>query len=115
MPVPTWPAVNPGEMVHWITILQQTQSEDESGTTTIYAPFVSTWAKIEPVRGTDVIKSGQTTTQLFLTVTIRWQTGILPNMRVRSNNGTYVVQSMENPGERNVLLKLNCLALGSNQ
>jgi head-tail adaptor len=110
-----WPAIDQGRMVHWITILQQTPSEDESGTTMIYSALLSSWAAIDPVSGTDVLRSGQVTTQLFLTITMRWQAGIASNMRVRSNNGTYVIQSIENPGERNVLLVLNCLALGSNE
>jgi SPP1 family predicted phage head-tail adaptor len=80
-----------------------------------WTEFVKTWAQIEPVRGTQVLKAGQDTTQLFLTIGIRWQTGILPNMRVKSNNGTYTIQSIENPGERNVILILNCIALNLNQ
>jgi SPP1 family predicted phage head-tail adaptor len=102
-------------MVHWIALLQQSASSDISGTTVTWMPFLSTWAKIEPVRGTDVIKSGQITTQLYLTITMRWQTGILPNMRVQARHGTYVIQSVENPGERDVLLILNCVGLGANQ
>jgi head-tail adaptor len=67
------------------------------------------------VSGTDVLRGGQDTTKLFLTVTIRWQTGIVPTMRVQSLNGTYVIQAVENPGERNVILTLRCLGLGVNQ
>lgn len=111
----TWPSIDPGEMVHRITILQQVRSSDISGTTVVWAPLLSTWAKIVPVKGTDVIKSGQITTQLFLTTTIFWQAGILPNMRVQSLHGTHEIQSIENPGERNILLVLNCLGLGANQ
>jgi SPP1 family predicted phage head-tail adaptor len=113
--IPTWPAVNPGELVHWITLLQQTVTTDVSGATAAWAPFLSTWAKIEPVKGTDVIKSGQITTQLYLTITIRWQGGIQPNMRVTRRNYAYVIQSVENPGERDVLLILNCVGLNANE
>jgi SPP1 family predicted phage head-tail adaptor len=110
-----WPQIDPGQMVHQVTILKQQQSSDISGTTTIWVPFVSTWAQIDPVRGTDVLRSGQATTQLFLTIKIRWQAGVLPSMRVQSLNGTYVIQAIENPGERNVILVLTCLGLGANQ
>lgn len=102
-------------MVHQVVILQQQASSDISGATTIWVPFVRTWAQIDPVRGTDVLKAGQDTTQLFLTIKIRWQSGIVPNMRVQSLNGTYVIQAIENPGERNVILVLTCLGLGANQ
>ncbi len=110
-----WPMVDPGKMVHWITIHKQTTVTDISGTSAAWTEFVRTWAQIDPVRGSDVLKAGQDTTQLFLTVKIRWQAGILPNMRVQSCNGTYIIQSIENPGERNVVLVLNCIALGLNQ
>lgn len=109
-----WPKIDPGQMVHQITILQQQVGTDISGAIVTWVPLVVAWAQIDPVRGTDVIKSGQDTTQLFLTVRIRWQSGILPNMRVQTLNGTYVIQAVENPGERNVILILNCLALGAN-
>jgi SPP1 family predicted phage head-tail adaptor len=113
----TWPKIDPGAMVHQITILQQTQGTDISGAVTVWTPFVSTWASIDPVRGTDVLKAGQDTTNLYLRVCIRWQTGIQPNMRVQRVDGvtTYVIQAIENPGERNVVLVLFCLALGLNQ
>lgn len=110
-----WPSIDPGQMVHQVTILQQQQATDISGTTTIWVPFVTTWAQIDPVRGTDIIKSGQDTAQLYLTIKIRWQRGIVPNMQVKSLNGTYVIRSIENPGERNVILVLTCLGLGVNQ
>jgi len=110
-----WPTIDPGQMVHQITILQQQTVSDISGTAIAWVPFVATWAQIDPVRGTDMIRFGQDVTQLYLTVKIRWQTGIVPSMRVQSANGTYVIQAIENPGERNVILVLTCLGLKGNQ
>jgi SPP1 family predicted phage head-tail adaptor len=110
-----WPQIDPGKMVHQITILQQQSVSDISGTSVQWVPFVQTWASIDPMRGTDIAKNGQDTTQLFLTVRIRWQTGILSKMRVQSLNGTYVIQAIENPGERNIILVLLCLGLGANE
>ena len=113
----SWPQIDPGEMVHQVTLQQQTQGFDVSGAVTVWTPFVTTWAAIEPVRGTDVLRSGQDTTNLYLRVSIRWQTGIQPNMRLLRSDGvtTYIIQAIENPGERNVILILFCLALGLNQ
>lgn len=101
-------------MIHQVTILQQTQGTDISGTTTIWAPFVTTWAAIEPVHGLDVLKAGQDTTKLFLQVKIRWQKGILANMRLqKADGGQFIIQAIENQDERNVILILLCLALGT--
>jgi SPP1 family predicted phage head-tail adaptor len=113
--MPQWPQIDPGKMVHWVNILQQQTVTDLSGQSITWVPFVSAWAAIEPVKGTDVLRGGQDTTKLFLTITIRWQTGILPSMRVQSLNGTYVIQAIENTGERNVILVMTCLGLGANQ
>ena len=110
-----WPTLDPGEMRHEITILKQAESSDASGNTVVMAPFVTAWAKIEPVRGIDVIRSGQVTTQLFLTISIWWQAGILADMQVQALNGLYVIQSVENLLEMNQVLKLNCVALGRNE
>lgn len=110
-----WPQIDPGKMVHQITILQPQTVQGIAGAETQWVPFVQTWAEIVPVRGIDVVKSGQDTTQLFLTVRIRWQTGIMSKMQVQSLNGKYVIQAIENPGERNVMLVLTCLGLGANQ
>ena len=110
-----WPTLDSGEMRHQITILGQVPATDISGGTVAMAPLVTCYAKIEPVRGLDVIKAGQETTQLYLTISIWWQAGILPNMQVQALNGLYLIQSIENLLELNVVLKLTCLAIGKNQ
>ena len=115
-----WPSIDIGRMRHAITIQQMGTSSppvyDASGPSLTASTFTTAMAAIETVRGTDVIRSGQATTQLFLTVGMWYQPGILPNMTVLSDNGSrYVIQSVENILEMNVVLILNCLALGSNE
>ena len=109
-----WPTLDSGEMRHQITILMQAPSTDVSGGTVAMVPLVTCYAKIEPVGGIDVIRSGQETTQLFLIISIWWQAGILANMQVQALNGLYLIQSVENVLELDVVLKLNCLAIGKN-
>jgi SPP1 family predicted phage head-tail adaptor len=111
-----WPQIDPGKMVHRVTFLGQQKATDASGTVMDWVPVLeNVWAQIEPVKGIDMLKAGQDVTQLYLTVRVYWQTGILPNMRVLTHKGTYIIQAIENPGERNVILVLTCLALGLNQ
>jgi len=112
-----YPVIDVGRMIHTITVQQQTVNGfDVGGQTTQWTDFVTAQAVIEPVRGTDVIKSGQTTAQLFLTVGMWYQAGIEPNMRVVTDNGaTYLIQSIENVLERNVVLLLNCIGIGDNE
>ena len=60
-------------------------------------------------------KAGQVTTQLFLTISIWYQAGILADMQVQAMNGLYVIQSVENISELDVVLVLNCIALSQNE
>ena len=110
-----WPSLDPGDMRHQITILAAARGSDASGSTVTMVPFASAYAKIVVVRGTDVIRAGQVTTQLFLTISIWYQAGILADMQVQALNGLYVIQSVENVSELGVVLVLNCLALSQNQ
>jgi head-tail adaptor len=110
-----WPTIDPGELRNQISILQPTPSSDVSGNTVVMAPFLTAYAKIDAVRGTDVLKSGQVTTQEFLVITMWYQPGVLADMQVQALNGLYVIQSVENLLEMDIVLKLNCLALGLNQ
>jgi head-tail adaptor len=111
----TWPTLDAGEMRHQVNILGQVPATDVSGSTVAMVPvLVGVWAKIEIVRGLDVIKSGQETTQTFLIISIFWQEGIAANMQVQALNGLYLIQSIENVANMDVVLKLNCLAVGKN-
>jgi head-tail adaptor len=105
-----WPSLDPGDLRNQISILQQTQSSDAS----VMAPFATAYAKIDPVRGTDVLKAGQVTTQEFLVISMWYQPGILADMQVQALNGLYVIQGVEDLLEMDIVLKLNCLAIGRN-
>lgn len=106
-----WPTFDPGRMVHQIEIQKPTPGFDESGATIVWATFMTAYAAIEPIRGTDVVRAGQVTTQLYTTVTMMYQPGINASFRVHCFKGNFVIQSVENPLERDVLLILNCVEL----
>lgn len=113
------PVPNVGLFIHLITIQSQGLASpptyDAAGPVVGWIDLTTVMAGIETVRGTDVIKGGQTTTQLYLTLTMWYAPGVLPNMRVISDNGNrYIIQSIENILERNVVMVLNCLGLGPN-
>jgi SPP1 family predicted phage head-tail adaptor len=107
-----WPVFDPGRMVHKINIQKPVANWDDSGPVMKYETFLTTWAALEPVRGTDVIQGGQITTQLYITVTMAYQKGINASHRVNCAKGNFIIQSAENPLERDVLLVLNCVELG---
>jgi head-tail adaptor len=106
-----WPVFDPGRMAHQVNIQKPTPGFDESGATIIWQTFLTTYAAVEPIRGTDVVRAGQITTQLYITVTMLYVAGINASFRVNCAKGNFVIQSVENPLERDVLLILNCVEL----
>lgn len=115
-----FPVLNIGALRHTVDIQQYGPASPPTygaaGLTLGWNTFTTERAAIETVRGTDVIKGGQTATQLFLTVGMYFVDGLLPNMRVVRHNGTtYVIQSVENILEMDMVLVLNCLGIGANE
>jgi len=104
-----------GSLRHPVTILQSQPVQDVSGTALAWVPFLEVRASVTPMRGTDLVRSGQDTTLLYITVGMRYQGGITSAMRVQTATGTYSIQAIENVQERNRRLNLFCLALGANQ
>jgi SPP1 family predicted phage head-tail adaptor len=112
-----WPVFDPGDFMHPISIQQRSTAGaiGPAGPAQAWTEYVACYASIKHVRGTDVIRSGQDTAQLFATITIHYLPGIQQNMRVQDNNGNiYTIQTVENLEPMNVLLILNCIALGAN-
>lgn len=114
-----FPSIDIGSLRHAITIQVEGPTSPPTigpgGQQLAWSTFTTADAAISAVRGTDVVRSGQDTTQLFLTVAIWYQDGILSNMRIVNENGSvYVIQSAENVLEMGTVLVLNCVALGNN-
>jgi head-tail adaptor len=106
-----WPVFDPGRMRHQIEIQKPTPGYDGSGATIVWKAFITAYAAIEPIRGTDVVRGGQVTTQNYTTVTMMYQSGINASYRVHCLKGTFVIQSVEVPLECDTLLILNCVEL----
>lgn len=114
-----YPRIDPGRMRHRIKVLAPGSYDpltfDAAGPVSTPVEFCSAWAAIEVIRGSDLIRSGQVTSQTFLIVGMWFQPGIASNMQVQHPNGSvYVVQNVENVMEMDVVLVLNCVALGAN-
>src|SRR3954462_11488087 len=111
-----WPVLDVGRLTHPVTIWDQRIGSppeyDEAGPKVSWVKVAEAMASIETMRGTDVVRSGQTTAQIYAEITMWWQTGIAADMQVRTEQGkTYLAQSVEDVLHRNVVLRLNCLGL----
>ena len=116
-----YPTLDVGRLRHKISILAPGPPSspliyDEAGLVQSWDPIVSAWAAIEQTRGADKPQTGQITTQSYLSIAMWYQPGILPNMRVQSDNGsTYIIQNIDDVLEMDVVMVLNCVALGLNE
>ncbi len=104
-------AINASRLRHQITIQQQTATTDASGAALAWTVLMTIWAEITVLRGTDAWRGGQFTAQKFAQVTMRYQPGILPDMRVLFGSRIFIVQDCVNVEERNVRLELLCVEL----
>ena len=78
---------------------------------TALSPVISAWAKIEPMKGSDVIRSGQQITQLPVIVSMYFDARVRSKMQLQALYGRYVIQAVRNVLELNAVMELTCLAI----
>ena len=106
-----WPTLNSGDLRHRVTVLAETVTANAAGTDTVLSPVISAWAKIEPMKGTDVMRSGQNVTELPVVVSMYYDARVQPKMQLQALNGRYAIQAIRNVLELNVVMELTCLAI----
>ena len=114
-----YPTIDPGDLRHLITYLNQTTVSDASGTATAWLPAsppVTSWAAMEVISGVkDLMQGGQTISQVLAKWTVRWEPGIETTSRFSDEDGGFwIVEAVHNVGGRNVVLELTALGLGAN-
>jgi head-tail adaptor len=108
-------SVRAGSLRHVITIQRQVEDNgiDDAGAVTSWEDiFIDVPASVEPDRAVDSVADGQTVSETFIPVTIRYMDGVKANMRVISEFGNYIIRGIVNVGERRRMLELQCLAIG---
>ena len=106
-----WPTLNSGDLRHRVTVLAETVTDTAAGTDTVLSPLVSAWAKIEPMKGTDIIRSGQNITELPILVSMYYDARVQPKMQLQAPNGRYAIQAIRNVLELSAVMELTCLAI----
>jgi head-tail adaptor len=87
--------IKSGELRNSIEFLYPDYVMGDSGSETIYKPFCVTRAKIEPFKGTELIKSSIDTTLTYFIITMRWRPGIHDKMRIRFHDSIWRIQLIE--------------------
>lgn len=113
-----WPSIDPGELRHQLTFLDQQIGFDKSGTNITWvasSPPRTIRAKIEEATADDKYKSGIDISHVALKVTIRWEASILQNARFTTEQGAlFIIKGIENVEHRNVKLIMICEGIGPN-
>jgi hypothetical protein len=118
------PVIDIGSMRHPIMIQQQTISGAYDASGVAQSAWTTVGTCNDACIGTsgvnrpnDVIRGGQTASQLFVEVVFYYADcpTLTPNMRVVTVAGsTYLIQVVENVLEMNFIWILHCIALGPN-
>jgi hypothetical protein len=113
-----YPTIDIGAMRHQFTWLVQNSVPGSAGQEVQYLPASPPYtmmAAVDTVRGSDVIRGGQTASQTYLEAAAWYDPNFKANDRILNDNGSvYVVQSIENILEMGVVMVLNLLAIGPN-
>ena len=107
-------ALAAGDLRHLVTFLQSSITSDVGGNVETWNTYSTARAKIDPIRALDLVRTGQDTTQTFLTVSIRNRDDVNSTMRLQYQNSVYVIQGIENILQKNRVLRLTCLGIGQN-
>jgi head-tail adaptor len=113
--------IRAGDLRHVITIQVLVPASPPqytaAGTAIGWQPYLTTRAAIQPMNSSDRLEGGLTITETGIVVTIYYPRGftVTSQMRLVAPHGTYVIQGVENIDERDWMLELKCLALGTDQ
>lgn len=102
-------AVEIGELKKRIVIETVTQTSDGiGGFTETWATFVSAWASINPMKANEVFWAGHLEHRVTHKIMIRYQSGVLPKMRVSFGGRYFYIKGVRNIDEMNRFLELMC-------
>lgn len=99
--------MNAGKLRNRIAI-QRSGDPSNWGATGSWSTYATVWAGIEPVSGREYVEGRQDRGELTHVVTVRYLSGVRPDMRI-SFEGRYLkIVAVRNLGERNRALELDC-------
>jgi SPP1 family predicted phage head-tail adaptor len=98
-----------GRLRHRVTLKSNSPSVDEYGDESeSWGTEGTVWARIEPLRGQELLLAQQVNAELSHRVTIRYYSGCSPQWRVYFGNRTLEIVSVRDPEERNIKMELLC-------
>jgi SPP1 family predicted phage head-tail adaptor len=100
-----------GQLRDRVKIKQRVEGLDSfGGSSESFTTLATVWARVIPITGTERHAADQPEAVLSHTVTMRYRTGIVPELQLEVENGpTLDVFSVNNVDRRNDELELNCV------
>jgi SPP1 family predicted phage head-tail adaptor len=108
--------INPGQLRHRITLLEEVTAMGASGMVTTWAPAdppVQAWAHVEEKQTEEVLRGGQDVTQAHITVTIRYNPAFSTNKHVQVRGVEYIIQAIHDPLFVKAYMVMDCLGIGA--
>jgi SPP1 family predicted phage head-tail adaptor len=98
-----------GSLRQRITIQEKSVVRDTYGAETItWVTHVTAWARMEPLTGREFLEARQTQAEGMVRFTLRYQSGIVPEMRVLFGSRTFDIQAVIHVEERGREVQLMC-------
>ena len=99
-----------GSLRNRITIQEKTVTRNTFGEEVIaWATHCQAWAKVEPLSGREFLESRQIQAEAMVRITLRYQAGIEPEMRVLDGSEIFNIQSVIHVEERGREIQLMCV------
>jgi len=93
-----------------ITIQKKSVTKNSYGEEVItWVTHCQAWAQIEPLTGREFLESRQIQAEGMVRVTMRYQSGIAPEMRVLFGTRTFNIQAVVHVEERGREIQLMCV------
>ncbi len=101
--------IKTGKLIHSVVIQKKITSRDSMGAEIItWEEFARTWASVEPLMGREYFLANQLQAAVDFKITMRYQSGLQPEMRAYWNSRIFDIKNVINTEERNIELILYC-------
>lgn len=101
--------IAPGKLIHSVAIEKKVTQRDTYGAEIVtWVEVARAWASVEPLSGREYFQAQQMQASVDYRITMNYQPGIVPTMRVKWNDRGFNIRSVINTEERNIELILMC-------
>lgn len=101
--------MNAGKLRHRVTIQELVRADDGyGGIIETWQDVATVWAAVEPLRGSERYRAQQVQAELSHKVTMRYQAGVKPQMRLLHNGRVLNIEAVIDVEERHRWLELLC-------